>query len=67
MSPLLAYTRRRNFEETASCGQQTDYASRNALVKEQGFYVQSGGIGQRMLYRVMSVLDAARTALPQGV
>lgn len=66
MSPPIASIRRRTFEATASSGRRTDYASRNAQVKEQRFYVQSGGIGQRMLYRVVSALDAPRTVLSKG-
>lgn len=65
MSPPIASIRRRTFEETASSGRRTDYASRNAQVKEQRFYVQSGGLGQCLLYRVVSVLDAPRTGLSQ--
>ena len=54
MAPVLALTQRKNSPHSG--GRLTAYARRTARLKEQDFYDEHGGLGQRILYLVFSAL-----------
>lgn len=54
MTPLIVFIRPKKFETALSCCRSTDYACRKARLEEQEFYDRNGGLGQRILYWIIS-------------
>lgn len=57
MAPLIAFIRHKKSEAPRACGRPTDYAWRISRLEEQEFYDQNGGLGPRILYRVLLALE----------